>query len=457
VIALFGAVLALSSVQASTIGAVAPQLKHALHITNTQIGLLSSVSLLVAALFVIPVGLLVDRFRRIPMLSASIVLWSIASALGALATSYHMLLFTRLALGVVAATAGPAIASLTGDYFPARDRVRVYSYILGGEVAGSAVGFIVSGELASLISWRAAFVLIAIPGLFVARSLWRTVPEPLRGSQSRLEPEAAPPAGLAHEAVRRHGVEPDPELVLTEDPDRMQLMRAIGYTLRIPTNRNLVIGSALGYFFLAGLQTFALLFVRGHYHTSQPTAELVLALLVLGSLVGTLVAGRLTDLLLRRGVLTARVYVPAVCFFAGAGLLVPGLIGNSVWSSIWFDVGGAALLSAANPGLDAARLDIMPALLWGRAEAARTFLRSLAQAIAPLTFGAVSDLVAGISPAQVPVGTQVGVISRSEAHGLEIAFLVMLITLVVAGFFLLRGRRTYARDVATAAASQARA
>jgi MFS family permease len=461
VIVLFGAVLALSSVQASTVGAVAPQLERALHITNTQIGLLSSVSLLVAALFVIPVGLLVDRFSRIPMLSASIVLWCAASALGAFATSYDMLLFTRLALGAVAATAGPAVASLTGDYFPARDRGRVYSYILGGEVAGTAVGFLISGALASLISWRAAFVLLAVPGLFVARSLWRTVPEPLRGGQSRLDPDgvngdAPAPTGLAHEAVRRRGVTPDPALVLTEDPDRMRLARAVAYTLRIPTNRDLIIGSALGYFFLSGLQTFALLFVRGHYHTSQATAELVLALLVLGALVGTLVAGRLTDLLLRRGVLGARVFVPAVCFLASAGLLVPGLVGNSVWSAIWFDVAGAALLSAANPGLDAARLDIMPARLWGRAEGARTFLRSLAQALAPLAFGGVSDLIAGISPSQVPVGGHVGVISPSEARGLEIAFLVMLSSLVIAAVFLFRARGTYAKDVATAAASQAR-
>ncbi len=98
------------------------------------------------------------------------------------------MLITRLALGAVTATAGPAIASLTGDYFPARERARVYAYILGGEVAGTAVGFIVSGTVASAISWRAAFVLLAIPGFFLARTLWRTVPEPLRGGQSHLEP-----------------------------------------------------------------------------------------------------------------------------------------------------------------------------------------------------------------------------------------------------------------------------
>ncbi len=478
VITLFGAVLALNGADTATVGAVAPQLEHALHIGTTKIGLLSSAALLVGAVFVIPVGMLVDRSKRIPMLSGSIVLWSLASLFSAFSGSYGHLLLTRLALGAVTATAGPAIASLTGDYFPARERGRVYAYILGGEIAGTAAGFIVCGTVASVISWRAAFIVLAIPGFFLARSLWRTVPEPLRGGQSRLEPgvvdleEALVSAQqqadasldqadedpevdeLAHEAARKRGVTPDPDMVLEEDPQKMDLARAIRYTLQVPTNVLLIMGSALGYFFFSGLQTFALLFVRGHYHASQATAELVLAMLVLGALAGTLVSGRLTDALLRRGFLEARILVPTVCYFGAAILLIPGFLSNSLTPALWFDVAGAALISAANPGLDAARLDIMPAGLWGRAESARTFLRSLAQALAPLVFGGLADLIAGIAPVQAPIGTHPGVISPGAARGLEISFLLMLSSLVAAGFFLARARHTYPRDVATAAASQ---
>ncbi len=478
VILLFGGVLALNGADNATVGAVAPQLEHALHIGNTKVGLLSSVALLVGAIFVLPVGMLVDRYKRIPMLSASIVLWSVASLLSAFSANYSHLLLTRLALGAVTATAGPAIASLTGDYFPARERGRIYAYILGGEIAGTAAGFIISGSVASVISWRVSFLLLAIPGFFLARELWRTVPEPLRGGQSRLEPgvvdlgeavaasrsrtpaaakpddEQAEPDEIAHEAVRQRGVSPDPDMVLKEDPNKMSLTRAIIYTLKVPTNLLLIIGSALGYFFFSGLQIFALLFVRGHYHAGQATAELVLAMLVLGALVGTIVGGRVTDALLRRGVLEARIYVPAVCYLGAVVLLLPGFISTSLTPALWFDVAGAALLSAANPGLDAARLDIMPSGLWGRAESARTFLRSLAQALAPLLFGGLSELIAGIAPAQTPVGTHAGLISPSEARGLEISFVLLLSSLAAAGIFLLRARSTYPRDVATAAASQ---
>ena len=177
----------------------------------------------------------------------------------------------------------------------------------------------------------------------------------------------------------------------------MPLVASVKYILRVPTNWLMIISSSLGYFYFAGLSTFALLFVRGHYGASQAEAELVLGLLVAGAMVGTLVSGRVTDALLRRGVREVRVWVPALCYLGAAALLIPGVLSKHLTPAVWFDVAGASLLSAANPPLDAARLDIMPAGLWGRAESTRTVLRSLAQALAPLVFGGLSQLIAGIS------------------------------------------------------------
>ena len=194
-------------------------------------------------------------------------------------------------------------------------------------------------------------------------------------------------------------------------------VRAILYILSIPTNLRLIIGSSLGYFFFAGLQTFGILFVRGRYHVGQASAELALVLLVIGALIGTLASGRLTDLAMRRGFLEARVVGPAICYLAAAALFVPGVLIDHLTPALWFDVGAAALLSAANPPLDAARLDIMPAGLWGLAESTRTFLRSLSQALAPLLFGVLADVIAGIAPEQTPIGTHSGPISRAPPPG----------------------------------------
>ena len=483
VITLFALVLALNGADASTIGAIAPQLEAGLHINNTDLGLLSSVSLVVGAVFTIPVGLLVDRTRRMPLLAASIVLWSLASLLSAFAGSLGSLLLTRLALGAVAATAGPAISSLTGDYFPADERGVVWSYILVGEAAGTAFGFIVSGFVASAFHWQAAFVVLSIPGFFVARELWRTVPEPLRGGQSHLAvgatdlgavvapasdhgegggspdraggaPESDPGHHAAREAAERAGAVPDPALVLHEPPSEMGLARSVRYLFEIPSNRLMIFGSSLGYFYFAGLATFALLFVKGHYHADQAEAELVLALLVLGGVIGTVVGGRIGDLMLRHGRLAARVWFPGLCYIAAAGLLAVGLTKSGLTPALWFVIGGATLIFAANPPVQAARLDVVPAGLWGRTSSALTVVRSLAQAAAPLLFGGLSQVIAGIVPQQAPIGTHPQAPGSSTATGLQVSFLVMLAALLLGGILLYKARITFASDVASAAASE---
>jgi MFS family permease len=484
VITLFAIVLALNGADASTVGAVAPQLESSLHINNTDLGLLSSVSLLVGAIFTIPIGLLVDRSKRMPLLALSIVLWSLASLFSAFAGSFGSLLLTRLALGAVAGTAGPAISSLTGDYFAPDERGRIWSYILVGEAAGTAFGFIISGLVASLIDWRAAFIVLGLPGFVLARELWRTVPEPLRGGQSHLEvgvvdldqavaqahtraqrgegtveeeaPAVDPDHEAAREAARRAGAVPNPRLVLHEDPSQMGLVPSLRYIFSIPSNLMMIVGSSLGYFYFAGLSTFALLFVKGHYHASQATAELALALLVGGAVVGTVVGGQLSDIMLKGGNLTARVWFPGACYIGAALLLIPGFVGSSLNTAMWFNVGGAALISAANPPIQAARLDVVPAGLWGRTSSALTLVRSVAQALAPLVFGGVADLVAGIVPRPAPIGTHPHAPSSNTATGLQVSFLIMSVTLIAAGVFLFRARTTFASDVASAAASEPR-
>src|SRR5437763_16176200 len=114
------------------------------------------------------------------------------------------------------------------------------------------------------------------------------------------------------------------------------------------------------------------------------------------------------DWILGHGFLDARMWVPGICYSGVTVLLGPGLLGTSLTPAIWFDIGGAALISAANPPLDAGRLDIIVSGLWGRAESVRTLLRTVAQAIAPLLFGAVAELVAGFTPPQAPIGTKTG-------------------------------------------------
>ena len=84
-------------------------------------------------------------------------------------------------------------------------------------------------------------------------------------------------------------------------------------------------------------------------------------------------------------------------------------------------------------------------------------VRSLAQALAPLIFGGVSQLIAGIVPGQAPIGTHPHAPSTRISTGLQVSFLIMLAALVAAGLLLFRARATFPSDVATAAASEPQA
>jgi predicted MFS family arabinose efflux permease len=307
---------------------------------------------------------------------------------------------------------------------------------------------VVSGTLAGLWSWRAGFWALAPPALLLAAAVWR-LPEPVRGGEGRLEDGGRVAEGHAgggdsepiEERVADAGIRPDPELVVEEDPQRLSLRQAVGYVLRIRTNLVLIVASALGYFYLAGIQTFAVEFLRTRYGVGQTAGSLLVVVIGAGGLVGALVGGRLADHWLERGRISARVLVAAGAYGLAAALFVPGLLATSLAVSVAIWIAAAGMLAASNPPLDAARLDVLHPRLWGRGEGARTLVRQLAVAAAPLTFGLVSDALAG------------GDSTSDIARGLQYTFLIMLVPLAAAGAILLWGARRYPVDVATAAAS----
>lgn len=451
VIIVLAAALALDSADKATIGTSATQLKAGLGIGDAQIGLLITVSSLVGAVAALPFGALVDRLDRTRLLTWAVGCWAVAMVLSGFATSFVFLLITRLALGIVTAVAGPAVASLTGDYFPQSDRGRVYGFILSGELIGAGFGFVVTGQFA-LLSWRAPFLALVPPSLLVGWLVYR-LPEPSRSGESRL-PEGShdiddhPPvdddaaedddsAALARAATR--DVEPREAAVLDKDPAELTLWQTVRYVLHVRTNVVLIVASALGYFFFSGIRGFGVEFGKQHYGVSHTLATTLTLALGVGALVGVLIGGRIADWLLARGRVAARTEVPGVAVLLAAGLFVPALITPSVGIALPLLILAALCLGASNPPLDAARLDIIVPRARGRAEAVRTFLRSCGDAAAPLLFGVLAESVFG------------------GHSGLEYTFLLMLVSLVAAAVItLVFGRRTYPSDVAAAAESERR-
>lgn len=447
VILLLAAVLALASADTATVGASAIQLRHDLGINNTDVGLLVTVTSLIAAAASLPFGVLADRVTRTRVLGGAIVLWGAAMIWSATAPTFGQLLVARLFLGAVTAAAGPIVASLVGDWFAASERGRIYSYVLSGEFIGAAIGFSVTGGIATL-SWRAAFVILALPAFVLAWLIFK-LPEPARGGTSPLlsgdveQPPETDPADEdgeqttdAQRIARDRGLEPDPQLVLTQDPRQMGLLAATRYVLSIKTNVAIILASAGGYYFLSGVQTFGVEFVTKQYGIAQALSTLVLLVIGAAGVLGVLAGGALGDFLLHRGYLNGRILVSAIAATVAVVLFVPAVFTRSPLTALPYISLAAFALSAQNPPIDAARLDIVHPLLWGRAEAIRTFLRTLAQAFAPLLFGAVSDYVFG-----------------GGRSGLQWTFAIMLLPLAASAYFLFRALRTYPRDVATASAS----
>jgi predicted MFS family arabinose efflux permease len=408
-------------------------------------------------------------------------------AASGLTTDYGALLVTRLALGTVIAAAGPAVASLTGDLFPASERSRIYGMVLTGELLGAGAGLILSADVGAAAGWRAPFFVLAVPSVVLAILLYRLLPEPGRGGQSWLRPgderiktadevagvAVAPGAGdgeagparevgpvfedseVRREARERPDIEPHKDLLRQGDPADLSTWGAVRYVLRIRSNLVLIGASVLGYFFLAGVRSFALLFSEGHFQISQGEASLLFVLIGVGAVAGTLVGGRVADGLVHKGMADARPIVAGVSFIGAAVIFLPGLLSGGLLVSWPLFMVAGGLLSSPNPALNAARLDVVPSALWGRAEAVRTFGQALLEAFAPLIFGYVSSLLGG---PQAGLGSGVNPGSQramaATGTGLEYTFIVMLAPLFAAGVLLLMTRRAYLRDVATADATE---
>lgn len=439
VVVLMGAVLALNAADTGVIGAIVHELRSSLHIDNTQVGVLTAAPAAVGAVATLPVGRLTDRVRRVPLLAGSVVLWSVAMVVGGLAGSYEWLLASRVALGAVTATAGPTVASLIGDLFPPEERAATYGRVLAGELVGVGFGLLAGGNIAAFASWRVSFWFVAALGFVLAALLWRMLPEPERGSRG-----AAGGRGgeeLAQRQVDEAGVRPDPRNVLTEDPERMTLPQAVRYVLAIRTNVIIILASAIGYFFFAGLRTFAMVFVMERYAVGRGGLSAFVPVVGAAALAGVLVGGRLADRLLRGGRVTARVGVPSAAFAASALLFLPALLTDRALVALPLLTLGAAALAAANPPLDAVRLDVVHFRLWGRAEAVRTIVRMSGEAVAPVLFGWLSGVLGA---------------GRAAGVGLDQVFLLALVPLLANGLLLLRARRSYPRDVASALESERR-
>lgn len=139
-------------------------------------------------------GYLAGRFGRKPVLIGGIVLWSLASAGGALAAGVAGLLIWRALTGFGEAAYQGLAPSWIADLYDRRWRNFVFSLYMIRNKLGTALALAVGSWIAGLYDWRAAFLLSGIPGLLLAL-VFLFVREPRPGAADGAPAAAAPRPG----------------------------------------------------------------------------------------------------------------------------------------------------------------------------------------------------------------------------------------------------------------------
>jgi len=170
---------------------LAQDIKVALQLTDTQLGLLTGTAFgLFYALLGIPLGRLADRVDRIKLMSVALVLWSGFTALCGAAGNFTQIFLTRMGVGVGEAGSQPASTALVSDLFPINRRTSAMSILLAGAPVGGLLGLMIGGYVGSVWGWRTAFVVAGIPGLIVSAVMALTLRDP-RSSAARPANSAA--------------------------------------------------------------------------------------------------------------------------------------------------------------------------------------------------------------------------------------------------------------------------
>ncbi|MFI1400345.1 MFS transporter [Streptomyces sp. NPDC020681] len=120
-------------------------------------------------------GLLSDRFGRRRALLAGTVLFVVSNAAAALSTGLELLVISRAVAGLAAAAAGPAIWAHIAETSADRFRGRALGLGMALFSCGQVVGVPLGGLLAGAAGWRSAFWAMAIGTAVVVPLLLRQV------------------------------------------------------------------------------------------------------------------------------------------------------------------------------------------------------------------------------------------------------------------------------------------
>jgi len=125
-------------------------------------------------------GWLAEFMKRWAIIGVGVLLWSLATGACGLAQGFVMLLLCRVLVGVGEAAWGPVAPTVIADMYPPGKRGSVMAWFYVALPVGSALGFIIGGQVAAVMSWHWAFFVVTPPGIILG--VWALLrPDPPRG------------------------------------------------------------------------------------------------------------------------------------------------------------------------------------------------------------------------------------------------------------------------------------
>jgi MFS family permease len=299
-------------------------LKHDLHLSDTQIGLLQGLAFAIFySILGIPFGLAADRVNRRNLIAAGVVAWSLMTSCGSIARSFVTLAFARMGVGIGEATLAPSAFSMLADYFPKERLSSAMSVYAMGVQLGVGLALILGGFVVQAVThmqavhvpwigtlepWRLTFLVVGAPGVFVVMLL-ASIQEPMRRLSPRLAGAARSQAGIRN-AVRQ---------LLA----RWRSTLGISLMMAAQAMSNYAFGSWSPAFFER----------LHHWPKSQTGLVLGLITMICGC-IGLFCGGRLSDHWLRGGTLEAPLRVGVVSMLGVLVTFVPAMLLPSALATV---------------------------------------------------------------------------------------------------------------------------
>lgn len=160
-----------------------PAIKAEFQVSDTAMGFLAGTAFAIFyATLGVPIAIWADRGNRKTIISISVAIWSIMTAVCGIAQNFWQFALARVGVGVGEAGGSPPSHSIISDLFGPKERATALGIFALGVPFGLFVGLYGGAQIAAEYGWRMAFYVLGLPGVLLALLVYFTIREPQRGA-----------------------------------------------------------------------------------------------------------------------------------------------------------------------------------------------------------------------------------------------------------------------------------